>query len=193
MFLLLPMVLKSIGCSQYNKATELGEKVGEVSSRGLDPESTVIPEENVRETELLASRRERAYQRVVIALSLARRLRGSTLDDQDLVLLASARLGALGNRHPPLHTIGEVKEGLKLAEAELEEALRLNPKNKEAFSVLIHVHLGTPFSYREADRRSLTRFAGSLKRPFPMIRICTHPAAWHVWLLMTPNPRSVTS
>jgi len=139
-FLFFPYLHRTVGKYHYKRAKSYETKIEEIYSKDFPSPDGSIPRNISRQTERLGSAKERSCRRSAAALSRAKRIRPAILNDHDLVVLANARIRALGGGYPPSHTISEMRETGELAKKELREALQLNPKNKEAYSSLIQAY-----------------------------------------------------
>ena len=155
-FLFLPQILTGIGYREYAKAGKSGEEMQALYMEEPDSDFSVASSESTglwKEQERLSSREIGHYARAVGALSRGKELRPAALDDEDLVMLAKSRIGSLGRSFPPSrHTISQTRKAMSLAVADLEEALALNERNKEAYSSLVNAHLDINHLVRNPEK-----------------------------------------
>ena len=165
-FLFRPQLYCKMGRYKYEKAGRIAE---EMAARYKempceDPDVTAAESDRFwRRQEKLRLKIIRCYEQAVAAFSRAREIRASALDDEALVALANSRIGTLGTSYPPRHTISEIRQTLKVAQAELEEAIRINKNNKNAYSSLIQANLNWLHRNPEEAVEACERF----KQAFP--------------------------
>lgn len=162
-----PQIYIGIGHHEYEKAGSISEKVQTLYAEKRDSEHTMWSIESAefsKSQARLKSKEINHYERAVGALSLGKRLRPSALDDEDLVVLADSRIRALGGSYPSSrHTISQTRKAMSLVVSDLEEALALNERNKEAYSLLINAHI----RFREPNPEKAVEVCGRFEKAFP--------------------------
>jgi len=161
-YLSLPYVFRAVGRAQLAKLKELGAEHEALQEEEFNYEGDDRAEHFTERKKELDGRIKKCREGLVNAFSAARRINASCLNDEELVWLASARWW-LAHGYPSFTSHSESDPLYLSMISELEDALRINPKNKNAYFVLFQAYANPCFWNKAKTQKVGERF----KKAFP--------------------------
>jgi len=163
-YLLLPYAFLAIGRYHYKKTGDFGTELAALRKKeALVRETGTMPRGVSQEYKRLQNHIKRSRTCAMQAFLHAQALNNASLNDEDLVSLAHVRMRLLVITFPPSYSFSEIEEKLAPIRSHLEEALRLNLKNKEAYCLLIKTY----YSLQEQQPEKASEVCDRFGEAFP--------------------------
>jgi cytochrome c-type biogenesis protein CcmH/NrfG len=154
-----PLIFRSIGRHEFVKAGEREKELAEF--REAHRTLAGADYEKAQDLEYL---KNASWKRTVKAFSIAHNMNSSALNDDDFVSMGEARLRQMPIWGSSRNTYKGTDDIVEAIIADAEAALRLNPKNKKAYALMVSTYI---FSFNPAAEAKALEVCERVKTVLP--------------------------